>query len=80
VTPSGATTNVGDVSSNSKAKMYVLGYQFDLSKRTNLHLSYTQIKNDHLASYDTFSNTTGMTTSSFGADPRIISLGLRHAF
>jgi len=80
VTPSGATTNVGDVSSQSKAKMYVLGYQFDLSKRTNLHLSYTQIKNDALASYDTFSNTVGMTASSFGADPRIISLGLRHAF
>lgn len=80
VTPSGATTNVGDVSSNSKAKMYVLGYQFDLSKRTNMHVSYTQIKNDALASYDTFSNTTGMTTTSFGADPRIIALGLRHAF
>jgi predicted porin len=80
VTPSGSTTATGDVSSNSKAKMYVLGYQFDLSKRTNMHLSYTQIKNDALASYDTFSNTTGMSTTSFGADPRIISLGLRHAF
>jgi predicted porin len=80
VTPAGSTSAAGDVSSNSKAKMYVLGYQFDLSKRTNMHVSYTQIKNDALASYDTFSNTTGMTASSFGADPRIISLGLRHAF
>lgn len=80
VTPAGSTTSAGDVSSNSKAKMYVLGYQFALSKRTNMHVSYTQIKNDPLASYDTFSNTVGMTNSSFGADPRILSLGLRHAF
>jgi len=81
VTPSGTgATAVGDVSSNSKAKFYSLGYQFDLSKRTNLHLSYSQIKNDALSGYDFFANPVGMSGSSFGADPRIISLGLRHAF
>ena len=80
VTPAGSTSAAGDVSSNSKAKMYVLGYQFDLSKRTNIHVSYNQIKNDSLAGYDFFANPVGMSGSSFGADPRIISLGLRHAF
>jgi predicted porin len=80
VTPAGATAPVGDVSSNSKAKFYSVGYQFDLSKRTNIHVSYNQIKNDSLAGYDFFANPVGMSGSSFGADPRIISLGLRHAF
>ena len=80
VTPAGATAPVGDVSSNSKAKFFNVGYQFDLSKRTNLHVSYNQIKNDNLAGYDFFANPVGMNGSSFGADPRIISLGLRHAF
>jgi predicted porin len=81
VTPSGTgAAPAGDVSSNSKAKFYSLGYQFDLSKRTNLHLSYSQIKNDTLAGYDFFANPVGMGGTNFGADPRIISLGLRHAF
>jgi len=82
VTPSGAaagSTALG-VEDNSKAKFYSLGYQFDLSKRTNLHLSYSQIKNDKLAGYDMFANGVGMAATSFGADPRIISLGIRHAF
>lgn len=80
VTPLGATSSVGDVSSNSKAKFYNVGYQFDLSKRTNLHVSYSMIKNDSLAGYDMFANPVGMSGSSFGADPKILSLGLRHAF
>jgi predicted porin len=79
VTAVGGTTAMG-LEENSKAKFYSLGYQFDLSKRTNLHLSYSQIKNDKLASYDMFANGVGMNAGSFGADPRIISLGIRHAF
>jgi len=79
VTASGATA-AQDVESHSKAKFYSLGYQFDLSKRTNLHLSYSQIKNDNLAGYDMFANQVGMANNNFGADPRVISLGLRHAF
>jgi predicted porin len=82
VTPSGAAagTTPGDVSSNSKAKFYSLGYQLDLSKRTNLHVSFNQVKNDTLSGYDFFSNPVNMNASSFGADPRSISLGIRHAF
>ena len=84
VTPGGAAAGsspigVGD---NSKAKFYVLGYTYDLSKRTNIHAGYTQIKNDSLAGYDFFANGVGMSgaASNFGADPRIIHVGLRHAF
>jgi predicted porin len=82
VTASGAAAGsapqaIGD---NSKAKMYVLGYTYDLSKRTNIHVSYSQIKNDNLAGYDFFANGVGLGNTNFGADPRIINLGLRHAF
>jgi len=80
VTPSGVGTTPISVGDNSKAKFYSLGYQFDLSKRTTLHLTYAQIKNDKLIGYDFFSNTVGMANSNFGADPKIFSLGLRHAF
>jgi len=57
-----------------------LGYQFALSKRTNIHLNYSQIKNDSLAGYDFFSNNVGMANGNFGADPKTYSLGLRHTF
>jgi predicted porin len=82
ITPVGAaagSTPLG-LEENSKAKFYSLGYQFDLSKRTNIHFSFNQIKNDKLASYDFFSNAVNMNAGSFGADPRTISLGIRHAF
>jgi predicted porin len=78
ITPSGGSQQAMD--SNTGAKYYTVGYQFDLSKRTTIHASFAQIKNDSLAGYDFFSNTVGMAASNFGADPRIISLGVRHAF
>jgi predicted porin len=82
VAPAGmaAGTTQDTVGEKSGAKFYSLGYQFDLSKRTNVHVNYSQIKNDNLAGYDFFSNTAGMSNMNYGADPRIISLGLRHAF
>ncbi len=81
ILPSGAPAGTGQsMDSNTGAKFYSLGYQFDISKRTNVHVAYAQIKNDKLAGYDFFSNTVSMSNGNFGADPRIISLGVRHAF
>jgi predicted porin len=82
VVASGAAAGAApqSVGENSKAQMYVLAYTYDLSKRTNIHVSYAQIKNDNLIGYDFFANPAGMSSTSFGADPRIYSLGLRHAF
>jgi predicted porin len=78
ITPAGGgAQSIGD---SSGAQFYTLGYQFDLSKRTTAHLNYSQIKNDSLAGYDFFSNGVGMANGNFGADPRIYSIGLRHAF
>jgi predicted porin len=78
ITPVGGAATTMD--SDTGAKFYSLGYQFDISKRTNIHVAYAQIKNDKLAGYDYFSNTVSMANGNFGADPRIISLGVRHAF
>jgi predicted porin len=79
ITPAGSTSSQS-MDSNTGAKFFTLGYQFDISKRTNVHVAYAQIKNDSLAGYDFFSNTVSMANGNFGADPRIISLGVRHAF
>jgi predicted porin len=79
ITPAGSTSSQS-MDSNTGAKYIALGYQFDISKRTNVHVGYAQIKNDSLAGYDFFSNTVNMANGNFGADPRIISLGVRHAF
>ena len=79
VTPAGATTP-STLDSDTGASYMNIGYQFDLSKRTTLHASWSQITNQKLASYDFFANGVGMAAANYGADPRIISLGLRHAF
>ncbi|HXJ08550.1 MAG TPA: porin [Burkholderiales bacterium] len=82
VTPSGAASASAPflMGTDTGARFYSLGYQFDFSKRTNLHLSYAQVKNDRLAGYDLFSNGVGMANGNFGADPIAVSIGLRHAF
>ncbi len=79
-TPAGGTPIAATLDSDTGASYINLGYQFDLSKRTTLHASWTQITNQKLASYDMFANGVGMASANYGADPRIISLGLRHAF
>jgi predicted porin len=82
VTPSGASAGALPfvMGSETDARFYSLGYQYDLSKRTNLHFNYTQIKNNTLAGYDLFSNQVGMANGNFGADPIVVSIGVRHAF
>jgi predicted porin len=80
ITPSGTGATAQTMDSHTGAKFYTLGYQFDLSKRTTIHVAYALIKNDALAGYDFFSNSVSMAGNNFGADPKIISLGVRHAF
>jgi predicted porin len=80
VTPSGTGATAQTMDSKTGAKFFSLGYQFDVSKRTNIHAAYSLIKNESLAGYDFFSNNSGMSNGNFGADPRIIHVGVRHAF
>ncbi len=68
------------------AKMWAIGYNYSLSKRTSVGVTYAQIKNDAGATYTPF------TTQTFGQggalghgalageDPRFWSMTIRHAF
>jgi len=64
--------------SETGAKMWTLGYAYKLSKRTNVHISYTEIRNEKAVRYDTFANATGNT--GLGADPKQFAMGLRHTW
>ena len=73
------STNVQD-----GAKMMSFSYQYTLSKRTSVGLTYSKITNDAGASYNFFTtgslgNSTG-STSAAGEDPRLMAATIRHAF
>ena len=66
------------------AKMVALSYQYTLSKRTSVGLTYAKITNDAAAAYNLFTtgtlgNSTGA-TSAAGEDPRLMAATIRHAF
>jgi predicted porin len=66
------------------AKMVALSYQYTLSKRTSVGLTYAKITNDAGAAYNFFTSTSlGNSTGSAiaaGEDPRLFAGTLRHAF
>ncbi|HUN67900.1 MAG TPA: porin, partial [Burkholderiales bacterium] len=76
----GANTTRVNVGGNTGAKMWSAGYQYNLSQRTNVSLSYQQIRNDSLARYDFFANGNGQSAGAYGADPKSIAVGLRHTW
>lgn len=67
--------------SNSDADLYALGYNYYLSKRTDLYTALAFIKNDNEAQYSpgTSGNPGGFTEAP-GADGRALQLGIRHRF
>ena len=67
--------------SSTGAHYWMLGYTYDLSKRTSLSATYAKITNESNANYDFFSNGgLGMNAAMRGADPRSIQVGMRHVF
>jgi predicted porin len=67
-----------NLTSETGAQMWAIGYAYKLSKRTNVHVSYAEIRNEKAVRYDTFANSTGVT--GFGADPKQLALGIRHTW
>jgi len=65
-------------------KMYNVGYEWNLSKRTVASFGYAAIKNDTAAAYTWTGmppNQTGYNTTTLnGSDPSNIYIGLRHSF
>jgi predicted porin len=67
------------------AKMWAIGYNYSLSKRTSVGVTYAQIKNDAGATYTPFTGNGGLgggaaQTALAGEDPRFWSMTIRHAF
>ncbi|MBB5273418.1 porin [Quisquiliibacterium transsilvanicum] len=72
----------GSKDSNSGAKMYVVGYDYPLSKRTSVGVSYAVLNNDSNAAYGYFTGAAlnNLTSPTAGQDQKQLHLGVRHAF
>ncbi|MBX3590955.1 MAG: porin [Burkholderiaceae bacterium] len=72
----------GGTLSDSGAKMFSIGYDYPLSKRTSVGVSYTNLNNDSGANYALFTSTAlgGHDQPVAGTDQRQLYVGLRHAF
>jgi predicted porin len=66
------------------AKMVAFSYQYTLSKRTSVGLTYAKITNDVGAAYNFFTTTSLGNSTNVGAgageDPRLFAATIRHAF
>ncbi len=65
------------------AKMIALSYQYTLSKRTSVGLTYAKITNDAGAAYNLFTTASlgnSGATAAAGEDPRMMAATIRHAF
>ncbi|WP_172601798.1 porin [Sulfuricystis thermophila] len=75
--------HAGDVTdtSDTGAKMFAIGYEHSLSKRTMIKAVWSQISNEAAASYDFGVNAVGFSqTNGAGADPKGFQIGIRHTF
>ncbi|MDY0035485.1 MAG: porin [Zoogloea oleivorans] len=80
----------GSDAKDSGAKLFEVGYEHSLSKRTMLKAVYAHLNNDNKASYDFGINAVGINAASMGAPAaglnttgatiQGIQLGLRHSF
>jgi|SwirhirootsSR2_FD_contig_91_1503434_length_1300_multi_4_in_0_out_0_1 predicted porin len=67
------------------AKMWAIGYNYSMSKRTSVGVTYAQIKNDAGAFYTPFTANSGLAGSAAhaalrGEDPHFWSVTIRHSF
>ncbi len=74
------------IAGDQSAKMVALSYQYTLSKRTSVGLTYAKISNGPGATYNFFTGGTGSLSNSTGSsilageDPRLMAATIRHAF
>lgn len=71
-----------DGTSDTGAKMYALGYDYPLSKRTSLSLSYSVVNNDSNAKYGYFTGAAlnDLSRPLAGQDQKQLALGVLHRF
>ncbi|MDP2812005.1 MAG: porin [Rhodocyclaceae bacterium] len=75
---SGDVSNAAATGANTGANSYALGYAHDLSKRTQVGVSYSKIRNDSAATLDFW--TRGVGNVRAGADPTSFYAGIYHSF
>ncbi|MRD73393.1 porin [Rhodocyclus tenuis] len=89
VTPAGgliaqyyqAQDTSGQANNNdSGAKLYEVGYEYSLSKRTLVKASYNRIDNKNNAAFDFNVGAVGVANAAAGSNPQVIAVGLRHTF
>ena len=82
ITLKGQYYDYNDDAINKDAKMYVLGADYSLSKRTTVQLAYGKVKNDTKQSKGGGAVTGGADNYSIanGKDPSRITIGVRHDF
>ena len=66
----------------AKGNTVSLAYTYSLSKRTNIYTTYAQLRNNGRGNFGINSSSTNVTppATALGADPSVLSLGLRHSF
>ncbi len=65
---------------DSGAKLYTIGYEYNLSKRTQLYTYYTRITNDANANYRFGTNGLNIAQAGAGASPSGFVIGMVHDF
>jgi predicted porin len=80
----GSYTRAGDYGSvsNSGAKLFTLGYDYALSKRTNVGVFYSKLSNDTNGAYQPFLAGTSFTGSGLlaGESAQTFALAVKHVF
>jgi len=77
--------SVGDIdtASDTGAKEYTLGVDYNLSKRTTAYAFYAQVKNDNAARFGLGSgagDSDRTANATAGADPSVFGVGVKHSF
>jgi predicted porin len=77
-------SDLAGVPGSTGANMFTIAYNYDLSKRTALGLTYSKINNDTNAAYAFFTSTGALGSGNLapfaGEDPQFLQAVVRHAF
>ena len=65
------------IAGDTKARLFGVTYAYDMSKRTSVALSYTQIRNGAAAAYGLFAQ---QQATAAGEDPRFLAVSLQHRY
>jgi predicted porin len=74
----GVSPSVGCSGGDTAAQMFMLGYDYALSKRTSVGGNWVMIDNDTNAYYDYWTRGIGVNTG--GKSPSSFYVGIRHLF